>query len=90
MHDTHSGDAGGIEDELDAIRQRRAATRRKPYRRSRLARHRADLVRLRRKGASYPELAAWLRKYRRVKVSHTTVMRFLQQLPELQEDAGDA
>ena len=45
------------------------------------------LVALRRAGASYPELAEWLRHKRRCKVHHTTVLRYLKGLPELSEDA---
>ena len=76
--------------ELAALRARRTAAQRKTYRVSRLARYRAELVALRRAGASYPELAEWLRRKRRCKVHHTTVMRYLQGLPELQEGAPDA
>ena len=73
--------------ELAALRARRAAAKRKTYRVSRLARYRAELVALRRAGASYPELAEWLRHKRRCKVHHTTVLRYLKGLPELNEDA---
>ncbi len=76
--------------ELAALRARRTAAQRKTYRVSRLARYRAELVALRRAGASYPELAEWLRRKRRCKVHHTTVMRYLRGLPELQEGAPDA
>lgn len=69
--------------ELDAVRRRREIARRKRFTRSRLDRFRAELVELRRAGASYPELAEWLRREKRTKVSHTTVMRFLKQLPEM-------
>lgn len=73
-------------EELDRIRQRRALTARKPYRASRLERHRAELVELRRAGASYPELADWLRREKRTKVCHTTVLRYLKSLPEMGSD----
>lgn len=68
--------------ELARIRTRRATARRKPYRASRLQRYRAELVALRKAGATYPELVVWL-KERRVKVVHTTVMRFLDKCPEV-------
>lgn len=60
------------------IRQKRQ------YRRSRLDRFRAELVGLRNSGASYPELALWLRE-KRIRVAHTTVMRFLVKLREVQK-----
>jgi len=78
-----------MNDELDpsaalaAVRRRRKIAQRRPYRRSRLERYRAELVALRRDGGSYPDLAAWLRTEHRVTVVHTTVMRYLQTLPEL-------
>ncbi len=68
--------------ELAALRARRDEARRRPYRASKLARFRAELVALRQAGASYPELSLWL-KARRVSASHTTVLRFLKTLPEL-------
>lgn len=74
--------------ELAMIRERRAKTRHPTYRKSRLARYRADLVSLRKSGASYPEIAIWLRQKKRVKVAHTTVMRYLSQLPELSEESA--
>ena len=73
------------QEELAKIRQLRALARRQPYHRSRLRRYRAELVVLRRAGASYPDLVVWLRTEHRVKVSHTTVMRYLKTLPELKE-----
>ena len=64
--------------ELSRIRQRRR------YRRSRLADHRAELVALS-KLLSLAQLQLWLRRERRVKVSRSTIWRFLRQLPELRE-----
>ena len=71
---------------LASIRSRRKIAQRKPYRRSQLERYRAELVALRRVGGSYPDLATWLRTTHRLTVAHTTVMRYLQQLPELADD----
>lgn len=77
--------------ELAAIHRRRSIARRKPYQRSKLARHRAELVALRRAGASYPDLVTWLRTRHQMTVAHTTVLRYLQSLPELATPpAGDA
>jgi len=73
------------QEELAKIRELRSIARRQPYRRSRLMRYRAELVALRRAGASYPDLVVWLRTEHRVKVSHTTVMRYLKTLPEFKE-----
>lgn len=72
--------------ELLTIRQHKAVRRRKSYHRSRLTKLCAELVLLRKEGASYRELALWLRKIKRIKVTHTTVMRYIQKLPEMDEN----
>ena len=79
---THSFDA---QKNLIEIRRLKTLMQRKAYVQSRLKKHRAELVDLRRLGASYPELALWLRHEKHIKVAHTTVMRYLTQLPELKE-----
>lgn len=67
--------------ELDAMReqkrQERAGKARKKYRVSRLYRYRHDLLALRKCGASYGEMREWLKKYKKVTVATTTIMRFL-------------
>lgn len=76
--------------ELDTLRQRKADLRRKRYRFSKLTRYRAELVELRRAGASYREMAEWLRTKKRRKVDPTTIRRYLIQLPEMQKAADNA
>jgi hypothetical protein len=71
--------------ELEKLRQVKAVRRRKYLTQSRLHRYRAELVKLRQAGASYPELTLWLQHNKRMRVAHTTVMRYLKQLPELME-----
>jgi intein-encoded DNA endonuclease-like protein len=44
---------------------------------------------LQRAGASYLDLVIWLRTQHRVRVNHTTVMRYLKTLPELQKEHPD-
>ena len=66
-----------LQNQLAQIQAQRKAARRKPYRRSRLERHRAELLALARAGASHRDLALWLREYKRVKVHPTTVGRAL-------------
>ena len=75
---------------LDAVRARRRLARRRRYRRSKLDRYRAELVRLRRLGASYPELALYVWHTHRKRVNQTTVRRYLIKLPEMEEDADHA
>ncbi len=70
--------------ELETLRSCRTIQRRKPYRRSRLIRFRAELVSLRKAGASYGQLTSWLRT-KRIKVARTTVMRYLKKLSKLEE-----
>jgi len=75
---------------LQQLRQRQAIKRRRQFRTSRLTRVRAELVALRQAGGSYRELAAWLRQTHRIKITHTSVMRYLAHLPECQEEVKDA
>lgn len=56
------------------------------YQNSRLTKLRAELVLLRNEGASFCEITLWLRKTKRIKVTHTTVMPYLEKLPELKEN----
>lgn len=72
--------------ELNTIRRHKAVRRRKSYHHSRLTKLRSELVLLRKEGASFRELALWLRKTKRIKITHTTIMRYLQKLPELEEN----
>ena len=70
--------------EVAKIRQRKEIGKQKHYHKSRLQHYRAELVQMRKAGASYPELALWLRTEKRIKVAHTTTMRFLKKLPEME------
>lgn len=72
--------------ELKKIRHHKSLQRRKMYQKSRLTKLRAELVLLRNEGASFREITLWLRQTKRIKVTHTTVMRYLEKLPELKEN----
>lgn len=74
------------EDELRKVREYRQRTRRRPYHTSRLARYRAEIVALRRAGAAYADIQVWLRRNTRTRVAVTTIMRYLQTLPELHHE----
>ena len=56
---------------------------------SKLNRYRSSLVSLRRAGASYRDLVFWLRINHRMNTDHTTVMRWMKNLPELTKDSSD-
>lgn len=71
-----------LDEQLAALRCRRNIARRRRRYRSRLERFRAELVELRRLGASIAELTAWLHG-QRCRISHSTVLRYLLKLPEL-------
>ncbi len=73
---------------LQAIRDHKKIARQQTYLKSRLNKLRAELVAMRQAGASYPELATWLRQYKRIKMAHTSIMRYLNQLPELKGDTA--
>ena len=70
---------------LKKIRELKSVRRRKLYQRSRLVKLRAELVLLHKEGASYREISLWLCQTQRIKITHTTVMRYLEKLPEIQE-----
>ena len=68
---------------LTAIREARAVRRhRRTWGASRLAPHRAELVKLRLAGGSFADLAHWLLKEKRIKVERSTVRRFLKKQTE--------
>lgn len=71
---------------LANIRAYRSAARKTRYRSSKLRRYRNELVALHRAGASYRELAFWLRRHHRLRADPTTIRRYLVQLPEVVED----
>jgi len=62
---------------LEALRHHRVMKQALRYRKSKLSRYHAELVSLRKAGASYPELSEWLALHKRLCVNHTTVMRYL-------------
>ena len=75
---------------LDAVRQHRRLARKRRYRKSKLDRYRAELVALRRMGASYPELALYVWHTHRKRVNQTTIRRYLIKLPEMEDTTEDA
>ena len=75
---------------LDAVRERRRLARRRRYRRSKLDRYRAELVSLHRMGASYRDMALYIRHEHRRRVDPTTVRRYLVKLPEIMQEAEHA
>ena len=76
-----------LSDKLEAVRERRRLARRPRYRRSKLDRYRAELVSLHRMGASYRDMAAYLRLEHRKRVDPTTIRRYLIKLPEIAQEA---
>jgi len=68
--------------EVERIRARRSEARRKQYRKSKLDRHRVELVAMRRAGASYADLAEWLRLHR-CRIHRSSIARYLERLPEV-------
>jgi hypothetical protein len=77
-------------DLLEMREERSTKQRRKIRRVSRLARYRADIVVLRKIGATYAEIALWLKKKKKITVATSTVLRYVTGLPEFQrKDAED-
>ena len=82
-HHTHPFDASS---EIEELQQKRKTKRRKRYTPSQLKKYRAEIVALKKNGASYRLIAEWLALKKHLKVSHTTVIRFAKSLPELKEE----
>ena len=78
---THQFDAPII---LKKLRERSTKKRHQCYLKSSLMRYRAEIVALREAGASYREIKIWLGAEKHLKFQHTTLMRFIKKLPELQ------
>lgn len=68
---------------LQVIRTYRTVCKQKAYQQSCLHKYRAELVALKQHGGSWRELALWLKQHKRRQISHTTIMRYLKKLPEL-------
>jgi hypothetical protein len=66
-----------LKSQLETVQARRAEARRQRWRGSRLDRYRAELTALRKLGASWRDLALWLRQYKRIRVNPATVGRRL-------------
>lgn len=65
--------------ELAKIREvRKALRRRRTWGKSKLTKYRAELIKLKASGASYVDLAYWLRKNKRVKIDSSNIQRFLK------------
>jgi len=76
-----------VEPELRRIREKRKTAQRYHYQQSKLAPWRAELVALRLIGASYVDIAYWLKEQRLI-VAVSTISRYLAKLPELQGCSG--
>ena len=73
---------------LDTVRQERGERRhRRTWGKSKLVRHRAELVKLRQAGASLSEIVHWLKTAHRMKADKSTVSRYLATLPEMQAES---
>jgi len=71
-----------LQAQLQEIRRTRKWARRRPYRASRLDRHRAEIETLRKMGASLEDIRLWLRRYRRVHISRRAILYRLRRWQE--------
>jgi hypothetical protein len=72
--------------ELAETRLLKHISRKRHYHKSRLDKCRVEMITLWKEGASYREIQLWLRRKHRIKVSHTTIMRYLSKLPEVHRE----
>jgi adenosyl cobinamide kinase/adenosyl cobinamide phosphate guanylyltransferase len=70
---------------LGALRKKRKASHRPRYYKSRLDRYRSQLETLQALGASFEEMAVWLRKHKRTRVATSTVWRVFRRWERLDE-----
>ncbi len=69
-----------VQAELSALKAQTKAIRKRNYstRKSRLDKYTHQLLALRQGGATTAELQRWLRHNKRIKVAHSTVLRWLE------------
>ena len=70
---------------LQEVKKHRAMQRRQQYRKSKLDKFRAELVALKKAGASGQDIVTWLRMAHRVKIHRSSVDRYLSALPEMDD-----
>ena len=71
--------------EVEKIRARRTEARRKLYSKSSLDRYRAELMAMKRAGASCADLVEWLRVSHRCKIHRSSIHRYLKKFAEPDE-----
>ena len=69
-----------VNSELSVLKAQTQSMRKRTYsaRKSRLDKYKFQLLELHQAGASTAELQRWLRKNNRIKVAHSTVLRWLE------------
>jgi len=72
----------GLQTQLEDIRRTRKKARRRPYRVSRLDRHRVEIETLRKMGASLEEIRLWLRRHRRICITRRAILYRLRHWEE--------
>jgi len=75
--------------EVERSRARRTEARRKLYRKSNLDRYRAELMAMKRAGASCADLVEWLRVSHRCKIHRSSIHRYLKKFAEPKEKAAE-
>jgi len=71
-----------LQTQLEDIRRTKKKARRRPYRVSRLDRHRAEIEKLRSLGASLEYIRLWLRRYRRIRITRRAILYRLRRWEE--------
>jgi len=74
----------GLQTQLEDIRRTRKKARRRPYRVSRLDRHRAEIEKLRCMGASLEDIRLWLRRCKRIHITRRAILYRLRRWEESQ------
>jgi len=75
-----------LQTQLQDIRRTRKKARRRPYRVSRLDRHRAEIEKLRSMGASLEDIRLWLRRNKRIRITRRAILYRLRHWEEGRPD----
>jgi hypothetical protein len=71
-----------LSEQINDIQIQRKTNAKRKFRKSRLDKHRADLIELKNIGGSWQDLTDWLLKYKRVKITKSAVRHAFKRWPE--------
>jgi len=67
-----------LQNQLEDVQRVRKIAHKQPFRKSKLDRHRPQILLLHAANASYKDIQSWLRRYKRLKISTSTIFRAIR------------